>query len=520
VQLPTGDIEESTTRAGQVGTAAAGVGAATVESARENPRQTAADVLTGVGLSVGGGLALGRGARLARARARTAGATDVEPTDLAGEDVIDTFDPDVEVESGQRFPPFRDPDVDPETQREAFAEQSAQFTPEEITERFGGDPPEDAVDAVKALDVEPEGEAGGRGFQAPESDTEAAEEFESVGTSVGPELSPNFLRVGDRPEFRLRPGLPSLGGQPTAAIIRTELTDTDAPNLDRLNQELLEAEEAGDVTARTLPPDEFSPGEAEAVLPPGAVFEQVGDAGVLRQVGVGSDLATDVAGARVPIRLFRDPDLDVDDAATLGDDVRDFDLDELSDEIDGDLVTASELRRRARGGGRAVDRPAPVGPFSISGRSRASESDGRQASAVGLSEPTSRARGMDRARQPTSPGPSGAPSGGSFPPFSDIPSRPDGAGGGSALPSGGSGSEPPTGTPGTPSGTPSDPPDDDPPIFTPPGTPSIQGDDEEDDDELFDAIDDTGIVNPVRRLSEVDDDLVESLDTFEGDNAN
>jgi hypothetical protein len=63
-------------------------------------------------------------------------------------------------------------------------------------------------------------------------------------------------------------------------------------------------------------------------------------------------------------------------------------------------------------------------------------------------------------------------------------------------------------------------PDNDIPVFQPRPRPTIQGDDDEDEEGLFSALDDTGIVNPVRRLSQVDDDLVESLDTFERDNGN
>jgi len=59
------------------------------------------------------------------------------------------------------------------------------------------------------------------------------------------------------------------------------------------------------------------------------------------------------------------------------------------------------------------------------------------------------------------------------------------------------------------------------PGFTRPRRPSIQDDDEEDEDErLLGSLGDIGIVNPVRRLSDVDDNLVDSLDTFEGDNDN
>lgn len=88
--------------------------------------------------------------------------------------------------------------------------------------------------------------------------------------------------------------------------------------------------------------------------------------------------------------------------------------------------------------------------------------------------------------------------------------------------SGGPGSPPdsPDVPPEVPISPPPGEPDDDIPVFTPRPRPSIQGDENEDEEGLFTAIDDTGILNPVRRLSEVDDDLVDSLDTFEGDNAN
>jgi len=313
VQATTGAVAAAGDgRADEAGETLLALGAGGVSAARRqaqaNPAGTLTDVSTGLLLGAGGSRAAGGVARTVRGRLRTVGGTRLPRDELVADDVVD---------GDEDFPPVRNVErAGPEGQRDqagALREQAQEFTPAEVQEELGGEIDveggEGPADLTKALDVEPDGP--GQDFRAPSSDDDLADEFETSGSSVGPELSPNFLRLGERGSTSLRPGLPDFGGSPTAAIIRSELRETDAADRTELEQELLDAEARGDTAARTLPPDEFTEGEAEALLPPGAQFTRVGDDGLLRRLGLGSDFFTEVDGQRVPVELFADPRVDL-----------------------------------------------------------------------------------------------------------------------------------------------------------------------------------------------------------------
>ena len=294
---------------GTVGTTALGVGAlaasATVNAAQENPARFAG----GAGLNILGGAAAGRqlgvAGRAVRDRARTAGGARVAPEELAGEDVVRFAETDGG--EGTRFPGADDPGLFQSNPAEAVRQQADEFTPDEIETIFGGADVDGETTLFKALDVEPEGPGSGRadtGFASAPGETLEDFDYETPGSFFGPELSPNFLGVDDGAGFSFRPGLPDTGNNPTAVAARTDVENPVAETLEEFNRELVGR--AGETTARTKPAGVGNPGEIEAVVPPGAEFRSVGDGGVLGAVGsragVGSEVFTEIAGRRVPIR--------------------------------------------------------------------------------------------------------------------------------------------------------------------------------------------------------------------------
>jgi hypothetical protein len=449
---------------------ALGTGAAVQASraASARPARTAGGVAGAAAGSVAGGVAAGRAARFAGDRLRTAGGTRVDADQLVNERVL---------AGDERFPGFENPERAEADQAGELRRQSQEFTPEQIQERLGGtidpDGGEGVADVTKALDVEPDSGSEG-GFEAPPSESDLAGEFETVGSSVGPELSPNFLRIENAPTVSLRPGLPDTGNNPTAAIIRTRVRETDAENVDELNEELLAAEEAGETTARTLSPDEFTPGEAEALLPPGASFQQVGDTGLLRRAGIGSDFFTEIGGRRVPIRLNRAADIDADD----------LDGDGVPDDVATRERTAGEVLSRIERPRPATDRPSPVFAnqdllFERRGRDSVSRSRDRGTSPQGSDRAGSGSSGGSSGQSSSSAGSSVTSSGSAGSPETSGPDNPFESSGG---PSGGGGggllllprtSPPPSAPPSSPppSAPPSSPPPSAPPSSPPPSAP-------------------------------------------------
>jgi hypothetical protein len=442
-----------------------------------NPEGAITTVATGLLLGAGVGRAAGGLARGGAGRFRTAGGTRISADELTERDVLDRDQP---------FPPFRDVERARVDQAGALREQAQQNTPEEIQERLGGpidvDEGEGLADLTKALDADP-GRRGGD-FEAPASDSELAQEFETVGTSFGPELSPNFLRTGGRSSVSFTPGLPDLGGRPTTAIVRTQVRETDAADVDELEQELLDAEARGDSAARTMSPDEFSPQEAEVLVPPSARFQRVTDSGAARRVGFGSDFFTEVDGQRVPVRLFRDDDADSDADladAEVGDDL--LDLDDIRSrvqrprDVDDGLTPlsssagSSARARRSQGGAAAsssffgAGSSEGFGSVSSSGAGPSSATSAPGSSrgppsrrGVFTSSPFSSTSGTPSSSTPSTPGT----------PSSSTPSTP-------GTPSSSTPSTPGSGTPGVP-GTP-----------TTPGPPDTDPD--EDELELLDRLD-------------------------------
>ncbi|WP_066417032.1 hypothetical protein [Halorubrum aethiopicum] len=294
--------------AGAVGSTAVGVGAAagaaTVDSATESPLGFAG----GAGLNVLSGAAagrqLGRVGRAASDRVRTAGGARIDVDELASDDVVRNFETDGA--EGTRFPGADDPDLYQRDPAAAVREQAGENTPPEIEDVFGEFAVDEGATIKKALDTEPEGPAVGRadtGFSSAPSELDGDFAYETPGSFFGPELSPNFLRVGDRERgLSIRPGFPDLGNKPTAVAARTDVENPDADTLDEFNQEMLDR--AGDTTAVTKPADEVNPGEIEAVVPPGAQFQpltrsrirQAAEAPLDTAEDVGYDIGTRVGG--------------------------------------------------------------------------------------------------------------------------------------------------------------------------------------------------------------------------------
>lgn len=250
-----------------------------------------------LGGSAAAGRAAGRAGRRARGRIRTAGGTEIELRDITQEPVVRNIETGgVE---GRRFPAAEDRGLYQGDPARAVEEQARRYTPEELEEYFAGAGFEEGVVLKRAMDVEPEG-PGVRGFRT------QGGAYESPGAFVAPELSPYFLRSGaEASRTSLRPGLPDLGGRPTGVLPRTDVAPaTRSRTLGEFAEEL--EERAGETTARTKPAGAGTPGEIEAVIPPGAEFERVGTGSRLRDMaarfGIGSEFYTTVGGQRIPLR--------------------------------------------------------------------------------------------------------------------------------------------------------------------------------------------------------------------------
>lgn len=333
------------------------IGASTVRDVKQDPVRAIGTIGAEVATGAIAGRALGIAGRAARQRVRTAGATEVDLGDITQESVVRNIETGgVE---GERFPGAENPTLYETEPAEAVRQQAVGRTPDVIEQRFRERGIDGGVTLKKALDVEPEGPSRTRRVGGLETQEGS---YESPGSFAGPELSPNFLRVGDRrARFSLRPGLPSLGGRPTGALIRTDVEGSTSTTLDEFNQELLSR--SGETTARTKPAGEVSPGEIEAVIPPEARFADIGGSrrrNLLRRLGIGSDFYTEVSGQRVPLRPVA-PEADVGGRSQRT--LQDFIADERA-QVGADApgttrtFTLDELSRRADG--EAVDRPLPT----------------------------------------------------------------------------------------------------------------------------------------------------------------
>lgn len=292
------------------------------ETVTERPGEAVTLAITTGAAEIGGGLAAGaglrRGARATRGvrdRVRTAGSTDITDA-VVSDDVQRFFDPDAT--GGERFPATDAPEIvragDP---AEAVRQQSADMTPDVVQERFALAGVE-GVDLKKALDTEPAGPGSGRsaqGLEAPEAQSDLAAAFETAGTSFGPEVSPNFLRLRDQADAQLsfRPGLPTVGrNNPTVVIARTDVENPAARTTQAFDEEL--RNQAGDTTALAVRQgfEGFDPvQEAEAQVPPDAEFADLGGStrrNLARRLGIGSDFRIEVGGRRIPVRAVADPD--------------------------------------------------------------------------------------------------------------------------------------------------------------------------------------------------------------------
>jgi hypothetical protein len=444
------------------------------EVAQEDPARFTGSVIGDVLLGAGAGRLAGTAGRAAIDRSRTVGAREIDPTEITTEDVI---------EGDERFPGFDDEALAQQDPAEAVRQQAPENTPDEIErglDRDAGVLASDEADVVKAMDQPVDGR--GPDFESPEGD------FESPGAFVGPELSPNFLRI-ESPEDRqlsVVPGLPDISGRPTGAVIRTPVENPDASNLREFNQEL--RDRAGEQTALTKPPSEVNPGEAEAVLPPRTQFRAT-DAGR-------ADFFTEIDGRRVPVRTFaRDRDGAGQTRAGTGADGIDGELDGAgqtragtgADGIDGERLTAGqidELTERvdpSRRDGNLSPATAPVGELSDSRQRDVDDSASRSVFAD---------RGSSSAPSP-SPSPSQSPS--PSPPPSSSPSPPGESSGGFVSSQDGQlfGSEPSTprgSSPSSPAGGTTS--------ATPPRqstrTPGAADPDDDDEEPLFDP-DDGGL---------------------------
>lgn len=525
-----------------------------IDFAQEEPAGFAGALAGGAVASVATGAAAGRAVSATASRAgprvRTLGGERVDIEDLASERVV----------SGrERFPGAADPDLYRTSPAQAVRQQATEYTPDPIMQQFERAGVTEGAPLTKALDVEPEGPGRGRaaqgfrsvgdetGIDADEitprmtrSKTEGAFTYENPGAFVGPETSPHFLGdVGESASrgFSLRPGLPSLGEQPTATIIRTEVRKPDADTQLQFAREMARRE--GETTARTKPAgsEQLNPDEIEAAIPAGAEFVDVGGSGpvrnTLRRVGVGSDFYTEVQGERVPVRLAA-PESEAT-GTTSG--LRSLFADESAQlgRGSGPVRRRMDIERRS-GAQQPVDRPAPVADPSpgtpatrtvgqadqsdvstgvSAGDSASTESvfgsrtgdvsapvPGSAGGAFGgtsdttsesVSEPSSGPGSGPGPSSPFSPGSSGGSSEGEGPPSrpaspppSSPPSSPPRSAPGSPV------GYPPSSPPASPPGVPGQPPSSPPRIRTP-----DDGEDREED--VFQPIEPTGqeFENPV-----------------------
>jgi len=343
----------------------------TASAARNQPVQTfgsAAFEVGAIGAEVAGpvlaGRALGKAGRAASDRVRTVGGTRIDATDVASEDVIRYTETDGDV--GERFPSADDAELYQTDPAEAVREQADANTPDEIETFYDEQGVAEGTTLKKAFDTEPDGGQVGRGetgFTSAPAETADDFEYETPGSFFGPELSPNFLRVGDR-EYSLRPGLPDFGSRPTAVVARTDVENPDARNLAAFNEEMIARE--GETTAYTKPAGDVAPGEIEAVVPPGGEFVPVRSGGrargAARRAGIGSDFYTEVGGRRVPLRTVAPEDRvgrsGVDGTGGVADDA-----------VGQPLDYYVERPRQP------VDRPAPAANPSVAGSSARTSPD-------------------------------------------------------------------------------------------------------------------------------------------------
>jgi hypothetical protein len=287
--------------------------------ARTDPGTLVGAIGAGTATSVGIGVGLGRGVTSARDAVRTAGAREIDFSDVTNPSTR-SF---IEGDGGDPFPPVRDQDLAADAPAEAIRRQADEFTPEELETEFdeagAAVGPDESV-MFRAVDTEPEGPGVSRADQGLETfGTERP--FDPPGGFVSPELSPRFLGVEDA-EFSPRPGLPDFGGRPTAVAVRTEVREPDASDFEGFRREL--DERAGETDAFTNP--DFSLGEAEAVIPPQAEFAPVSSGGAgrraARALGIGSDFEINVGGRSVPLRTVADVEgrrgFVADDRGSLG----------------------------------------------------------------------------------------------------------------------------------------------------------------------------------------------------------
>jgi hypothetical protein len=398
------------------------VAGSAVQSARENPVQTTGGLFGDAAAGFGASKILGRAGQITKDRTRTFNTEDIT-ADVVNEDTRAVFDGEND-DQDDRFPGFEDEDLARRDQPEAIRQQAEQNTPQSVEEQFEDAGVVGEADLKKALDVSPDAPDRG-GFATQEGN------FESPGASFGPEVSPNFFRI--ERSASLRPGLPDTGGSPTAVIARTDVEAPKADNLEDFNDELLDRQ--GETDAVTIPERAANidePGEAEAIVPPGAEFRSISDS-VATRLGLGADFRVEFGGRRIPVRTVA-PDGDSD----RSDIVESFSrsgrsLDSLSERI-----------------GRRTDRPAPVATFGSGSRTsdsdssrRGSNRDSRRGSAASSSSvfgPSSSSVFGPSSSSVFGPNSSGSPSGSSGSPS-----------GSSGSPSGSSGS--PSGSSGSPSGS-------------------------------------------------------------------
>jgi len=470
-----------------------------VNQFRENPvyagTQLTAEVLTGAAA----GKVAGRASRVGKDRVRTAGSTDI--TDEVMSEGVKKFQ-ETDGAEGERFPGADNPEQFKDDPAQAVRDQADSNTPDELEQRYQEQGVEEGVVLKKGLDAEPQGPGRGRaaqGLSSPEADSDLAGEFELQGNFLGPEVSPNFLRIQSRSaRFSLRPGLPDTGSKPTVQTVKTDVENPDARTNKELDDELQDTDDMD--TARTKPRSEVNTGEIEAVAPPGSEFSDIGGRGFIgetaRRLGIGSDFRIEVGGRRVPVRPAA-PKSRIDDTRTdkVRNNLEEFADDERADvagsrrgdaDADGDTTVTvdGDANARRAGTGRSsrrdgpsqpVDRPLPT--FGFSGSGAASGTDSDPSSGGSVSSPSGGSPGISSVLSP-----SGGFSGGSL--FGSSAVGSPGSPGGSGGPSGGSSTGSPSspGSPGSPGypgspGSPSDPFD--------PNTPTrkVRRDDEKEDEE-------------------------------------
>jgi len=345
------DEEVTTGRAGSaaVGASALAIGRETGDSivteARTDPTSFAGGLAGEAVLGAGIGRGIGTAARRGTDRIRTTGGTRVELEGVTNPETAAFYRGETRAEEA-RFPGADDPELYRSNPPEAVRQQASRYTPAPIQDQFERAGVTEGTDLKKAIETEPEGPNApdigrGAGFQTQEGG------YESPGAFAGPELSPNFLEVGDR-SYSIRPGLPGLGGRPTGVIARTDVEAPDADTLDEFSRELVD-ERAGETTAYTKPADAVNTGEIETVIPPEAGFRAVDDVGSGgNRFGVGAGFYTEVAGRRVPLRLVAPEDrVDADVDATSA-------VDDLDD------AGGRPIESYYRASGDEVDRPSPT----------------------------------------------------------------------------------------------------------------------------------------------------------------